>query len=61
METRRSLYRARALEAWTERRDKAVLPRPVSSRRFAALWTALALLGAAGAAVLFRLLQEIGG
>lgn len=61
MEPRRSLYRARALQAWTGRRDRAVFPRLVSPRLFAALWAALALLGAAGAAVLVHLLRELGG
>lgn len=61
MEPRRSLYRARALQAWSERRDRAAFPRLVSPRLFAALWAALALLGAAGAAVLVHLLREAGG
>lgn len=59
-ETRPTLFRPRALAAWAERRETAVLPRLAAPRALIVLWIALALLAAAGAAVLVPLLQEIG-
>jgi len=58
---RPSLFRPRALAAWAERRETAVLPRLATPRLLIVLWIALAVLAAAGAAILVPLLQEMGG
>lgn len=60
-ERRRSIYRARALAAWSERRDRAVLPRFAAPRRFLVLWLLVGLLMAAGSAVLVPLVRALGG
>lgn len=57
---RPSIFRPRALAAWAERRELSVLPRLAAPRALAALWTALALLLAGGAALLVLLLREAG-
>jgi hypothetical protein len=59
--TRPAIFRPRALAAWAGRRELSVLPRLAAPRGLAALWVALLLLLAAGAAVLLPLLRGAGG
>lgn len=58
---RPSIFRPRALAAWSERREISVVPRLAAPRALLALWAALLLLLAAGAALLALLLREAGG
>jgi hypothetical protein len=60
-DAKRSIFREDALRRYAEGRDRPVLPRYVSPRIFAWLWTALGLLLAAGAAVWLTMIGRLGG
>jgi hypothetical protein len=60
-DAKRSIFREEALRRYAEGKDRPVLPRFVSPRAFAWLWTLLGLLLIAGAAVWRAMIVRLAG